>query len=98
MMGRLKMENGLRTIAVLASIGLTLAATSATAKQQHFPDAVQFAIDQAYLCGGVEAMRELLKTQGVTSDAPPRPECSNVSPQQKDALRGLIEESMRSAQ
>jgi hypothetical protein len=49
------------------------------------------------LCGGVEAMRELLRTQGVTSDAPPRPECSNVSPQQKVALRGLIQESERSA-
>jgi hypothetical protein len=92
------MESALRTTAALASIALVLAATPATAKQQHFPDGVQFAIDQAYLCGGIEAMRELLRTQGVTSDTPTNPECSNVSPQQKGALRALIEESMRSAQ
>jgi hypothetical protein len=92
------MENVLRTTAVLASMGLRLAATPATAKQQRLADGVQFAIDQAYLCGGVEVMRELLRTQGITSDAPLSPECSNVSPQQKDALTALIEESMRNAQ
>jgi hypothetical protein len=65
------MESSLRNTAAWAAIGLVLAATPATSQQQHFPDGVQFAIDQAYLCGGIEAMRELLRTQGVASDAPP---------------------------
>jgi hypothetical protein len=70
--GEDKMRNVLITAAALVAF-----ASSAQAAPKHYPDDLQFAIDQAYLCGGVAAMSEVLKMQGITK--PPPEECANAA-------------------